>query len=77
MKIKISERNGIKRGDHYSADILELPGSPTLGFGVTKEEAVAHIFQHALMSDAYRPILLQLIQTPIEFEYENKGATNG
>ena len=39
MKIKIS-----KLAHYYTADCLDLPGSPKLGFGKTKREAVAKLF---------------------------------
>ena len=39
MKIKIE-----KSGKGYRADFIELPGSPTVGQGKTKEEAVVSLF---------------------------------
>lgn len=39
MKIKIE-----KSQDHYRADCLDLPGSPPVGLGETKEMAIACLF---------------------------------
>lgn len=35
-----------KAGNHYRADIKEIPGSPYVGIGSTPEEAVANLFFH-------------------------------
>lgn len=45
MKIKIIKIG--KKGKNvynYQADCLDIPGSPELGFGTTKKEAVANLF---------------------------------
>jgi len=39
MKLEIC-----KTGDQYIANIADLPGSPPIGRGTTKEEAVAILF---------------------------------
>ena len=44
MKIKITEISQI----NYKADLLDLPGSPWIGRGTTKEEAVGSLFFHLL-----------------------------
>ena len=43
MKIKIN-----KVADYYSADCLDISGSPELGFGKTKREAVANLFLYII-----------------------------
>lgn len=48
MKIKIDK---IANG-HYKADCLDIPGSPRIGVGKTKKDAVANLFI-ILYSDKY------------------------
>ena len=43
MEIKIEEGS-----DHFRADLRDLPGSPPVGLGATKEMAVAHLFYRLL-----------------------------
>lgn len=74
MIIKIeATQTGIRRTDRYSADFTELPGSPPLGFGATKEEAVAELFRVILNGStiSYRDWLLNKISTELEFVYKD------
>jgi len=46
MKIKIDK---VSYGDvEYRADLLDLPGTPSIGEGRSKEEAVANLFYRLL-----------------------------
>lgn len=47
MRIEIE-----KSGDNYRADCLDLPGTPPVGEGKTKEEAVASLFYRILFCSA-------------------------
>lgn len=44
MKIKIE-----KSGDSIIADMIELPGTPPIGRGVTETEAIARLFWSILL----------------------------
>lgn len=39
MRIKLEKDNST-----YRADCLDIPGSPPIGLGITKEEAIADLF---------------------------------
>jgi hypothetical protein len=45
MKIEIiNVKSEKKRGNCFQADLKDCPGSPPVGYGKTKEEAVAALF---------------------------------
>ncbi len=44
MKIKLAKRGG----SVWQADIADLPGSPPVGYGDTKLEALAELFSNVL-----------------------------
>lgn len=75
MTIKIEEiKSGLKKTDKFRADWTQLPGSPSCGFGSTKEEAVADLFRrllypgptHSYLDIMQRPALLD----NVEIEYQ-------
>lgn len=50
MEIKITKVKQNKKVIGFNADFIELPGSPAIGTGKTKEEAVATLFIRNLNS---------------------------
>ena len=50
MNIKIEEQS-----DHFRADCLDLPGSPPVGIGRTKELALACLFHRMLFENSNGP----------------------
>jgi len=48
QKIKITKT---KTG--FSADFLDLPGMPPVGFGKTKRHAILSLFQHLIYDKTY------------------------
>lgn len=63
----ITVRKSQRRGNwKWEADIRDLPGSPTVGLGNTKEAAVADAFRQNLYLECYQPILIQLAKNSAE-----------
>lgn len=62
MKIKLTK---IKH--YYRADCLDVPGTPPIGIGNKKHEAMANLFLNLIYSDLTKYIKCDTL----EFEYEN------
>lgn len=60
MKIKIE-----KSVDHYRADCLDLPGSPPVGLGESKEMAVTCLFWMLLKEEIWIKYLTNILNEPI------------
>ena len=65
MKLSIIE---YKDGE-FKADLLDIPGTPPVGFGNTKEKAVASLLQ-ILLSNASVYSKYVNIHSEIEIEYK-------
>jgi hypothetical protein len=61
----ITVRKSQRRGWKWEADIRDLPGSPTVGLGSTKEAAVADAFRQNLYLECYQPILIKIAKDSV------------
>lgn len=65
-----------RQGSTWEADIKERPGSPWVGHGATKEEAVAMLFSRMLNAkDSYLPRFLKEHQIVIDYQGSEESAT--
>jgi hypothetical protein len=46
----------------WQADLVQIPGSPPIGNGHTKEQAVAHLFLQLSFDDLAQKIITELLE---------------
>jgi len=70
---KTSEFNVIKilkiKDNLYSADLLNLPGSPNLGYGITAEDSVAVLLFNLMLDNDFKKYID--FKKPIKTYLEN------
>lgn len=58
MKIKLEKR----LDNLYYADLLDLPGSPPIGVGPSRHEAIAHLFYQLVTSSWYKSVNIDSLE---------------